>query len=142
MPAVKPLDRISRKWANASAAALTEYEEGVRNPRRDWADATSKANDAYKKGIQASIAADRFKKGVTNAGTGKWQEQTLRKGPSRWSEGIALSTDAYERGFTPYRNVIERTELPARGPKGDPGNIQRVAILSKALHDEKMSRGR
>jgi len=139
MPAVKALNKISEKWARQSQGSGQSYEEGVANPRRDWATSTADANDAYKKGIQASIAGDRFLKGVKKAGTTKWQENTLAKGPGRWMDGINKSTGAYERGFDRYRQVIERTQLPKRGAKGDPGNINRVAVMAKALHDEKVN---
>jgi len=138
MPPVKSLNKISEKWARQAQSATPSYEDGVRNPRRDWGSATAEANDAYKKGIQQSIAQDRFLKGVKAAGTAKWQENTLAKGPGRWADGISKSTGAYETGFKPYRDVIERTQLPKRGAKGDPANINRVAVMAKALHDTKI----
>lgn len=140
MPAVKALDRISQKWARVAAASQAEYEEGVRNPKKDWASATAAAEDAYTKGIQQAVAQKRFGKGVKAAGSEKWQKNAIEKGPGRWAQGIGLSQSAYETGFGPYRSVIERTTLPPRGPKGDPANIQRVALLAKALHEEKLKR--
>jgi len=140
MPKVKSLSMISEKWARQSGSATQSYVEGVQNPRTDWATATQDANENYKKGIQQSIAQDRFKKGVARAGTGAWQNGALNKGPARWAEGISKSTGAYEQGFEPYRNVIERTQLPKRAPKGDPSNINRVSVMAKALHDEKLKR--
>jgi len=140
MPAVKSLDRISKKWARVAAQSQTEYEEGVKDPRVDWAEATKAAEANYERGLQASIQRKAFGKGVTRAGTQKWQQMTLAKGPQRWANGIAISTGAYEAGFAPFREVIQRTSLPPRGPKGDPKNIQRVSVLADALHKEKLSR--
>ncbi len=140
MPAVKSLDRISEKWARVASVSQTEYEEGVKNPRVDWAEATRAAEANYERGVQAAIQRKSFGKGVARAGSAKWQSLTLSKGPSRWANGIAMSTHAYEAGFAPYREVIMRTQLPARGPKGDAKNIQRVAVLADALHKEKLSR--
>lgn len=73
-------------------------------------------------------------------GTSGWQTAAIAKGPSRFSEGVNLATDKYEKGFAPYRDVIDKLSLPPRGPKGDPTNIQRVAAVAKALHDEKLAR--
>lgn len=140
MPPVKSLDRISDKWARVASVSQPEYEEGVRNPRSDWAEATRAAEANYERGVQQSIQRKAFGKGVANAGTAKWQERALTKGPSRWANGIQVSRQAYETGFQPYREVIQRTSLPARGPKGDPKNIQRVSVLAEALHAEKISR--
>lgn len=140
MANVKSMDRISNKWKRVASGAGTEYEEGVRNPRADWATETKNAEGTYEEGIRSSIGRKAFGKGVSKAGTAKWQSNALSKGPGRFSEGVALSKDAYEEGFSPYREVISRTALPPRGPKGDPKNLARVAVLAKALHDEKIKR--
>jgi len=140
MPAVKPLDKISQKWIDVSQTSQGAYEDGVRNPRGDWAKNTAASAPAYAAGVQAAISDGRFQKGVTNAGTSKWQEATIAKGPGRWAEGIRLGQSAYERGFSPYRTVLENTTLPPRGAVGDPKNIQRVAVIAKALHDERLRR--
>lgn len=140
MPPVKSLDRISSKWVRQSSTAQPEYEAGVRNPRRDWAQATTQAEASYEKGVQTAIQEKRFSNGVKNAGTAKWQDAALSKGPSRWAEGIRLSSNAYQEGFAPYRTVLENLTLPARGPKGDPANLQRVAAVTQALHNEKKRR--
>lgn len=140
MPAVKPLDRISNKWARQSAAATSEYQQGVANPRTPWAEATAAASDRYAQGVQQAISQNRFQTGVRTAGNAKWQERASTLGPGRWAEGIRNSTSAYERGFAPYRQVIENTQLPPRGPKGDPANIERVRVIDQNLHDAKMSR--
>lgn len=140
MPSVKSLDRISSKWARVASVSQTEYEEGIRNPRADWAESTRAAEANFERGIQQAIQRKSFGKGVAKAGTAKWQERSLQKGPSRWADGINVSQANYEAGFAPYREVIQRTSLPARGPKGDPKNIQRVAAIAEALHREKIAR--
>lgn len=140
MPPVKSLNRIAEKWARVASVSQNEYTEGVNNPRADWAQKSQAAADAWNRGVQQAIQRQAFSKGVNAAGTAKWQERTLAKGPERWAQGINLSQGAYERGFAPYREVIERTTLPPRGPKGDPKNIQRVAAIADALHKAKMQR--
>ena len=140
MPPVKPLSRISDKWARQSANSQSEYVAGVTNPKADWANQTIAAEGNYDRGVQQAITAKRFGKGVRRRGTSFWQERTLTKGPSRWAEGIQVSQDAYEKGFAPYRDIIEKTTLPERGPKGDPKNIQRVGVLAAALHKGKLAR--
>lgn len=142
MPPVKGLSRISEKWRRQAETSQTEYEEGIRNPRADWADRTTAANANWKAGIQAAVQNDRFASGVKLAGTEKWARRAIELGPSRWAQGIQVSGDAYEQGFGPYRNVIERTTLPPRGPKGSPQNIRRVEAIANALHAEKMRRGK
>lgn len=140
MPAVKSLDKISSKWSRVAQQSQQAYEEGVQNPRRDWAENTAKAANNYAAGVQAAISNKRFEKGVAAAGNSKWQAAALEKGPARWAEGVRLGQSNYERGFAPYRTVIENTNLPARGPVGDPANINRVKVVADALHKEKLRR--
>lgn len=137
MPKVKAMDRISQKWIRQSQASQPEYEAGVQNPRKQWAEATAAAENSYKAGVVKAANEGRFGQGVRKAGNSKWQENTLSKGPSRWTQGISLAQNNYEKGFAPYRAALEGLTLPARGPKGDPNNIQRVAAVANALYKKK-----
>lgn len=139
MASIKPLSKVSEKWKRVAQVSQAEYEDGVKNPRTDWATATKAAEGAYKKGVTEAAAAGRFGKGVDKAGTSKWQTNAINKGPSRWSNGISLSTSNYEDGFKPYHDTIASLNLPPRGPKGDPANIARVSAVAKALHDKKIA---
>ncbi len=140
MPPVKSLSRTSAKWSRVTSGAAAEYKEGVENPQKDWEDETRAAEARYEQALQASIADKRFGKGVSNAGTAKWKKNASTLGPGRFAEGVRHAEDSYAKGFAPYRDVIERTDLPARGPKGDPANIDRVRVLAEALHNEKLAR--
>lgn len=138
MPPIKSLDRITQKWIRQSAVSEASYKEGVENPTKDWEKETLAAESNFEAAVQKAITAKTFGKGVKRAGTDKWQRNAIAKGPGRWREGIALSENAYAEGFAPYAEVIRNTNLPPRGPKGDPKNIARVAALAKALHDKKV----
>lgn len=142
MAAIKPLNAVAEKWRRVASAAATEYEEGVKNPRKSWAVETAKAEGAYNAGIQAAISRKSFAAGVRAAGDEKWARGAILKGPMRYSQGIELSQDNYSAGFEPYHRAIAAITLPARGPKGDPKNIQRVAIVAKTLHDLKLARSK
>lgn len=140
MAEIKDLNASADKWQRVSSGAAREYEEGVKNPRKDWAANTAASESAYEQGVTQAISRKSFGKGVAAAGTAKWQQGAIDKGTKRWGPGIALAGDAYRRGFAPYQEVISRTTLPPRGPKGDPGNIQRVIVMAEALHNEKLKR--
>jgi len=140
MANIKSLDRTTEKWNRQSASSTPEYEAGIKAPKTDWQKAAADAEANYTAGVQAAITRKAFGKGIIKAGSAKWQSQALTKGVQRWAQGISLSRDAYSAGFAPYREVIQRTNLPPRGPKGSTQNIQRVAVMAGALHDEKMKR--
>ena len=128
------------KWKLRTAQAQGDYASGVANPRRSWAAATQEAESAYQAGVQDAIARGSFGKGVQAAGDAKYQRGVKAKGVQRFASGVQASGDAYEQGFQPYRQVIESVQLPARGRRGDPANIERVRAMAQALHDAKTQR--
>jgi len=137
MANIKPLASIGQKWTRVTPGRTQDFREGVEAPRRDWAKATAAAEQNYNEGIDAARAEGRFGKGVARAGTAKWQAKTITKGVGRWGEGVRAATEDYEKGFAPYHDTIKSLQLPPRGPKGDPRNIDRVAAIAQALHNRK-----
>ena len=140
MARIKSIADISDKWNRVTPTRSMDYKDGVQNPKKDWAEETIAAEDTYKRGVIEAANQGRFGKGVANAGTKKWKDKALSLGPSRFAEGVAVAKKDYEAGFAPYRDVIESTELPPRGPKGDPTNLQRVAVIATALHGAKLGK--
>lgn len=139
MPAIKSVADIARKYARVAPTRTEDYESGVRNPRVDWKTATAAAEPSYKEAVTRAATEGRFGKGVAAAGTEKWQKKAIDKGTQRWGPGVQIAQPDYEKAFAKYRDVIERTTLPPRYPKGDPRNIQRVAAIAKALSDARKS---
>ena len=141
MAAIRSGASIAGKWASVTPGRSAEYEAGIRNPRRDWAKQTAAASEAYKAGVTAAIAKDSFSKGVVRAGTATWQQGAIEKGVTRWGPGVALAEEKFQLGFEPYRKAIEGVTLPARGARGDPRNLQRVAVIVEALRKVKLAQG-
>ena len=137
MPVVKNVAQIAEKWARVTPQRAGDYEAGVKNPTRDWAINTAGANAAYKDGIQKAVTAERFLKGVQKAGTDKWKRKATEVGPARFAQGVQVAQPDFEKGFAPFRDVIEKTTLPPRFAKGDPRNIDRVRVIAQALADAK-----
>lgn len=125
------------RWAQRTAAATGDYQAGVASPRVSWSQATVAAKEAHKAGINAALAAGSFEKGVQRAGDGKWSAAAQGKGAERFGPGAAAGVQDYATGVAKFLQVIESTPLPPRGPKGDPRNIQRVAVLAAALRKAK-----
>jgi len=142
MPAIAPINEIAAKWARVTPGRAEDYRRGVENPRKNWEQETAAAADRWNAGVDLARAENRFVNGVHRAGFAKWQQGAVTKGVARWPEGVRGAQDAYQRGFAPYRDVIERTDLPPRGPKGDPANIERVRVLAQALHAASIGGGR
>jgi hypothetical protein len=143
MAAIRGLDVISRKWSRVSSASGPSYEEGVTNPVRDFMAGALAANDAWKAGTNAAVAGDRFATGVRRASTAKWQRNAIAKGPARFAQGVQIAQPDYEAGFAPYREAISAVQLPPRGARRSPQNLQRVATMVQAIatKKEQMLRG-
>lgn len=139
MPAIKPLDKITKTWAKRAAAARDEYLDGVQNPRNDWEQETTAAIDRMVSGFDEAAADGRISRGITDAGTAKWKKRATEVGPGRFSEGVRGAEPEFRTGFSPFHARIAATTLPPRGPTGSPENIERVRIMAEALHDQKVS---
>lgn len=138
MAEIRPIDHIAKKWSRVTPQRRPDYEFGIANPRRDWATATAAADATWKEAITSAAAAGRFGKGVTKAGTSKWKDRAMKKGPTRFAEGVIIGMPDYQKGFQPFADAIKGTTLPERFPKGDPRNIARVAAIADALHKKRL----
>ena len=139
MAAIRPLDVIAKKWTTVTPLRAEEYKFGIENPKKNWEEEAVKANDTYVKAVTAAAQAGRYAGGIKKAGLRKWQDRATKKGPGRFSEGVMIAGPDYEEGFAPFHAEIERVDLPPKRPKGDPGNINRCAVIAKALHEKKLA---
>ncbi len=133
MADIKSTDRIAEKWARVTPQRTQDYTDGINSPRRDYAQAAAAAEGTYKDAVTKAANSGQYGKGVRAAGTAKWQNRARAKGPQRFSEGVQIAQPDYQAGFQPYAEVIKSTTLPARFPKGDPRNLQRVTVIATAL---------
>lgn len=136
---IKTADVIAKKYATRGGAAGQDYTNGVQNPRQPWAASTVAAATTYAAGVQQSIANGSFVKGVNAAGDAKWSRKATTVGAQRYGPGVQAAQTDYSAGIAPYLQVLSSLTLPPRGPKGDPGNIQRVATIAQALRSKKIT---
>jgi len=138
MAEIKSLSAIREKWTRVTPGRTDDYTLGIKNPRRDWADETEAAAGNYKAGVDAAHAKGLFVKGVVKAGSKKWQDKSLVKGPGRFAEGVYIAGPDFEDGFKPYHEAIARVDIGPRFPKRDPRNLDRVRKIVEALIAEKV----
>ena len=139
MAEIAAVDVIGAKWARVTPTRTADYEDGVRNPRKDWSRMTLGATDAWKAGITESIAKGTWQKGVSRAGTGGWQEGAIAKGVPRWGPGVQVAEPKYTAAFAPFREAIARVTLPPRYARRDPRNLMRVNAVVDALVKAKLA---
>lgn len=133
MANIKPIDQASDKWARRAQVAGPDYQMGIENPRRSWSEAASAADANYRAGVTQAAAAGRFAAGVKAAGDEKWKKRARAVGPGRFAEGVQVAKPDWESGFRPYQDAIASVQLPPRGPKGSPANLQRVSAIATTL---------
>lgn len=138
MAEIKSMSSIADKWTRVTPGRSEDYKIGIANPKRDWQKATEGAAANWKAGLDAAASKGLFAKGVTAAGTKKWQEKAMSKGPGRFSEGVYIAGPDYTKGFAPYREAIARTELGPKFPRRDPRNIERVKKIVDAMVAQKL----
>jgi len=138
MAEIRPLSQIRDKWTRVTPGRTEDYKLGVQSPRRDWEEETLAASDNWKAGIDAAAAKGLFPKGVREAGTSKWRDKALKKGPGRFAEGVYIAGPDYEKGFARFHRAIEAVDLGPRFPKRDPRNLERVRRIVNALIEEKV----
>lgn len=138
MAEIKSISSIRDKWTRVTPGRMEDYKLGIQNPKRDWESETAAAESNWKAGVDAAQTKGLFGKGVKKAGTKKWQDKALQKGPGRFAEGVYVAGPDYEKGFAPYRDAIERTDLGPRFPRRDPRNLGRVKTVVDALVTEKL----
>lgn len=136
--ATKDIGTIASKWSTRAQAAGPDYTAGVKSTTKDWAALTASAADSWGAGVSQAVSDGRFAKGVTAAGTPKWQAAASSKGAQRYPQGVASGQSSYSNGFSPFLQTIQNLNLPPRSPRGSPNNIQRVSTIDAALHAKKI----
>lgn len=130
---------IAAKWARVTPERTEDYENGVRNPRKNWETETLAAEKNYEKGVQDAINRKGFGKGVKKAGLAKQQGNSISKGIPRFGEGVRMGEPAMASGMEDVVRTLQAVKLPAKYPKGDPRNYERVRAIGDALHKMKIS---
>jgi hypothetical protein len=139
MPDIPSASDIAQKYGRRAGNATQEFREGVeRSSDSEWADAAAGAEDAWNQGVNDAAAENRFADGVQSTNK-SWQQRTQDLGVQRYQSGVQASVGEYESGFEPYRDVIDNTDLPPRGARGDPGNYDRSRQMGEALHNERQA---
>lgn len=136
---VKPLASIADKWSTRAQGASQAYKDGV-SASTDWAANTAASAGNWQQGVQQAAADGRFALGVNTAGNAAWQQGAINKGSTRYGPGVSLAKDKFSSGFNKYAQVLTGLTLPARFPKGDPQNVQRVQTVVTALRNAKLGK--
>jgi len=135
---VKPANVASQNWVEGAGAASGRYAAGVQGAGSRWQSNTVAAAGTFKQGVSAGNIEQRYAAGAARAGSAKYERKATTLGASRFSGGVSDAKGDYEAGVSPYLSLIGSLTLPARKPRGDPGNLERVRVISSALAARRM----
>lgn len=138
-PKVKPVATAASKWDANAARAADDYASEAAAAGPLWESQTKAAKDNYHKAITAAGIADRFAGGVARAGSAKYVRKITDVAKDRFGPGIHAAVMDYTERVTPFLETIAATDLPKRGPRGDPSNYNRVEAIGKALTAKRLA---
>lgn len=128
----------AKKYADRGSAAAADYTAGVRGSGGTWQSNTSAATENYNQAVTEAIGRNAFAKGVSAAGGARFESRASTVGAQRFPQGVREGQGNWAEGVAPYLQTIAGVTLPPRRPKGDPGNIARVAAIADALRRRKV----
>lgn len=135
---VKNAADAAAKFVARAQAAGPAYQSGVQGAGDTWQSHAMAGEASYGAGVTAAIGAKRFSKGIQKAGATKYVSRASGVGAARYPQGVAAAGPAWQSGTQPYLDTLAGLTLPPRAPRGDPGNIQRVAAVAAALRAKKL----
>ncbi|MGH9408221.1 MAG: hypothetical protein ACRD1V_02055 [Vicinamibacterales bacterium] len=134
----KDAGTIATKFVQRASAATQDYQAGVQNAAGAWQANAAAAEPAYEQGVQQAISKKRYGSGINGTSAAKFTKNATSVGPQRYGTGVQAAQSAYQTGVQPYLDVLKGVDLPARGPKGSPQNMQRAQAVAAALRAKKV----
>jgi len=135
---IKSATAIAKKWADVTPARARQWEDEIKaTPTEDYAGAAIAAEPVYEAGVQEAITRGAYGKGIA-AKADKWKRKALAVGTARFGPGVRAAESDQATGFAPYRETIAGLTLSPRGPRGAPGNYERVREVGEALHAKRV----
>jgi len=126
------------KFVERASAASSDYGSGVQNTSKDQAAAAIAGKANYIAGVQASIAAGRYEKGLQKSGNSGWKEGVAKKGVNRFAEGVSASANKYIENSGKYDGARNAASSLPRGVKGSEANFLRSKTVGLALRKQKV----
>jgi len=142
--AIPTIDQAGAKYAARTSVAAQDWEQRAAASASDWeSNAKSPASEAaYAAGVAAAAQQQLRLKGLAAVSGGEWAGR-IRGAGNRYREGTARSAGKWGQKFSPYLDRLRSLQpaLPARGPRGDARNYERVRAVGDALHQMKVGGG-
>lgn len=129
---------IAKKWADVTPVRARQWEDEIKATSTDeYAAPAIAAAPVWEQAVMEAAARDAYAKGVAEKAE-RWKRKSLAVGVQRFGPGVRAAEADQAAGFAPYREVIAGLTLSPRGPRGAPGNFERVREVGEALHRKRV----
>lgn len=136
---VVPIDEATTLWEQNASRSAEVMARRAEASAEEWARNTQASGDNWHQAVSAAGAKTRFLRGAAKAGAQKFARKIREVAATRYPQGITAAVTDYREGVAPYLQTLAGLNLPARRPRGDPGNIRRVEAVTSALHNKRMA---
>ena len=137
---VKDKTKVVKKWVEETPRRSTYYAEETPLAAAKWESETTAAAPNYKTAVAAADIGKRFSGGVKRVGAEKFARKVKDVGADRYGPGVTAAKEDYSKGVEWVLSAIAEVEVPARKPRGDPGNWNRSMKIGTELHKKRLSR--
>lgn len=99
-PAFPDAATFTKRLTDGVAANAARYAEGVRAPRANFLERAKASNQAWKNGVQAAVAGDRFVAGLNKVNPDEAIETAATLGAATYVQGVQGRTAKIQRIMT------------------------------------------
>jgi len=133
---------IAEKYVRVTQGRAQDYTAGIAaTAPGEFEAAAVAAADTWAAGVQQAVGEGRFASGLSGSGA-RWRRKAETLGSQRFPTGVAGARDDMAAGVAPYVQELAGITLDPRRPRGDPGNLQRVAVIAQRLNQRRRAGGR
>ena len=136
---VPPADVVAKKWGEVTPGRSGYYQTNTPAAAATWESEAQAAAGNFKAAVSAADIDKRFRGGIRKAGAAKFSRKVTEVGVGRFGPGVSAAVGDMQTGVDPYLATIAATEIPARGPRGDPANYAIVAKVGDPLHKKRLA---
>lgn len=129
---VKDTSAVAAKYVQRAGAASKDYADGVAAAGGDWEQGAKNGEQNYVQGTQDAIARGAYGKGVTGSAS-KYVANATKLGANRYGPGVQNGVGAYTAGVQPFLDKLKSLQLPPKGPRRSPQNMQRAQMVAAEL---------
>lgn len=136
---VKDVTTTAEKWTRVTPQRSGDYIAAAQVAGDDWEKNTIAAAAAFRAAVTAANIDKMFIGGVKRTGADKYNRKVKAVGETRFSQGIAAGAEDYEKGVTPFLDLMRGLTLPDRAPRGSETNLERVRVIMRENHKKRLA---